>query len=56
MRYAHSAAYLTRLAREHGFVVQRQWEAPLPEDQDVPVLGLYVCLEPKPQDREDAVV
>jgi len=46
LRYAHAPAYLERLAAAHGFRVQREWEAPLRQDQSEPVPGLYVYLEP----------
>ncbi len=46
LRYAHSPAYVERLAGAHGFRVQRSWQAPLREDQRQPVMGLYVLLEP----------
>jgi predicted TPR repeat methyltransferase len=46
LRYAHSSAYVDRLAQAHGFRVQTSWQAPLREDQRKPVMGLYVLLEP----------
>ena len=46
LRYAHSIAYLTRLAKTHGLRVARQWEASLREDLGVPVPGLYMHLMP----------
>ncbi len=46
LRYAHSPAYVERLAQAHGFRVRRTWQAPLREDQKKPVMGLYVLLEP----------
>ncbi len=46
LRYAHSPAYVDRLAKAHGFRVQKTWQAPLREDQRRPVMGLYVLLEP----------
>jgi predicted TPR repeat methyltransferase len=46
LRYAHSAAYIERLAALSGFRVRQQWQAPLREDQRRPVMGLYVLLEP----------
>lgn len=48
LRYAHSRAYIERLARAHGFRVRQAWEAPLREDQQKPVPGLYLLLEPAP--------
>lgn len=46
LRYAHSPAYVERLARAHGFGVRKTWHAPLREDQRRPVMGLYALLEP----------
>ena len=46
LRYAHSIAYLARLAKAHGLRVVRQWEASLREDLGVPVPGLYMHLTP----------
>jgi predicted TPR repeat methyltransferase len=46
LRYAHSPAYVERLAKAHGFQVRQTWQAPLREDQRKPVAGLYVLLEP----------
>ncbi|MGE0350586.1 tetratricopeptide repeat protein [Hydrogenophaga sp.] len=45
LRYAHSPAYVERLAKAHGFRVQDTRQAPLREDQRRPVAGLYVWLE-----------
>jgi len=45
LRYAHSPAYVQRLAQAHGYRVQKTWQAPLREDQRKPVMGLYVLLE-----------
>jgi len=45
LRYAHSRPYVERLAQAHGFRVRQTWEAPLREDQQQPVMGLYVWLE-----------
>ncbi|MCU0763701.1 MAG: methyltransferase domain-containing protein [Hydrogenophaga sp.] len=44
LRYAHSAAYVQRLAQANGLQVVRQWEAPIREDQRRPVPGLYFHL------------
>jgi predicted TPR repeat methyltransferase len=44
LRYAHSSAYVERLAQANGLRVLRQWEAPLREDQRRPVMGLYFYL------------
>jgi predicted TPR repeat methyltransferase len=41
LRYAHSAAYLQRLAREHGFAVAALEEHALRHDERAPVRGLY---------------
>ena len=46
LRYAHSAAYVQRLAQVNGWVVEKQWEAPIREDQRRPVMGLYFHLAP----------
>lgn len=46
LRYAHSAAYVDRLCALNGFRVRQSWQAPLREDQQQPVTGLYVLLEP----------
>ncbi len=45
LRYAHSEAYLRRLAGLHGMAVRAVLRAPLREDQRRPVQGLYVYLE-----------
>ena len=46
LRYAHSPAYIDRLAALNGLRVRQSWQAPLREDQQKPVMGLYVLLEP----------
>lgn len=46
LRYAHSLDYIERLASASGLRVRESWEAPLREDQQRPVMGLYVLLEP----------
>jgi predicted TPR repeat methyltransferase len=46
LRYAHSPAYIDRLAALNGFRLRQSWQAPLREDQQKPVMGLYVLLEP----------
>lgn len=46
LRYAHSRAYLENLALAHGLRTRQAWQAPLREDQQKPVMGLYVLLEP----------
>lgn len=44
LRYAHSEAYIRRLAQTHGFKVRDLFTAPLRHDQLQPVQGLYVFL------------
>ncbi len=44
LRYAHSQAYLARLAAQHGFAVEAMERAPVREDQGEAVEGLYVVL------------
>ncbi|MEO8312523.1 MAG: methyltransferase domain-containing protein [Caldimonas sp.] len=44
LRYAHSKAYLARLAALHGFAVEAMEQAPVREDQGEAVEGLYVVL------------
>jgi predicted TPR repeat methyltransferase len=43
-RYAHSRAYIQKLAEGHGFEVAGFVEAPVREDQRQPVAGLYAYL------------
>jgi predicted TPR repeat methyltransferase len=45
LRYAHSEAYIRRLADEAGFTSVRLFEAPIRHEQAVPIMGLYVYLE-----------
>ena len=45
LRYAHSEAYIRRLADEAGFTSVRISEAPIRHDQTTPIMGLYVYLE-----------
>jgi predicted TPR repeat methyltransferase len=45
LRYAHSEAYVRRVAQEHGYRVRDLFSAPLREDQGRPVMGLYVYLD-----------
>ena len=45
LRYAHSEAYIRRLADEVGFTTVRITEAPIRHDQATPIMGLYVYLE-----------
>ncbi|MET0918965.1 MAG: tetratricopeptide repeat protein [Burkholderiales bacterium] len=45
LRYAHSEAYIRRLADEARFTGVRISEAPIRHDQTTPVMGLYVYLE-----------
>jgi predicted TPR repeat methyltransferase len=44
LRYAHSEAYVRRLAQTHGMQVRRTVRAPIREDQRRPIEGLYVYL------------
>lgn len=44
LRYAHSEAYVRNCAARHGFAVHRLHRAPLRQDQQRPVPGLYVEL------------
>jgi predicted TPR repeat methyltransferase len=45
LRYAHSEAYIRRLADECCFTGVRICEAPIRYDQTTPIMGLYVYLE-----------
>lgn len=45
LRYAHSQAYVRRLAAQHGLVLNTVTEAPLREDQRRPVMGHYIYLQ-----------
>jgi predicted TPR repeat methyltransferase len=45
LRYAHSEAYIRRLADESRFTVAHVSGAPLRYDHTAPVMGLYVYLE-----------
>ncbi len=45
LRYAHSQAYVRRLAQEHGFEWRAAFPAPLREEQQRPIEGLYVYLQ-----------
>lgn len=45
LRYAHSEAYLRRLAATHGFRVRDLQRAPLRKNQQEPLDALYVYLE-----------
>jgi len=44
LRYAHSEAYIRRLALEAGFTRVKISEAPIRHDQTAPIMGLYVYL------------
>jgi predicted TPR repeat methyltransferase len=44
LRYAHSAAYVRRLAQAHGLGVAALQERPLRRDERTPVRGLYAWL------------
>ncbi|MDO9435003.1 tetratricopeptide repeat protein [Hydrogenophaga sp.] len=46
LRYAHTPDYIEQLAQAQGFRVRKAWQAPLREDQQKPVMGWYVLLEP----------
>ncbi|HMN93388.1 MAG TPA: tetratricopeptide repeat protein [Hydrogenophaga sp.] len=46
LRYAHSSAYIERLAAVHGWQVARLEAAAIREDQQRPVMGWYVHLTP----------
>ncbi len=45
LRYAHSEAYIRRLADEARFTSVRISEAPIRHDQATPIMGLYIYLE-----------
>lgn len=45
LRYAHSEAYLRRLAQQNGFAVTAIERAPVREDQRQPIAGLFVWME-----------
>ena len=45
LRYAHSEAYIRRLADEARFTGVRIFEAPIRRDQTTPIMGLYVYLD-----------
>lgn len=45
LRYAHSEAYVRRLAHTHGWRVAALWRAPVRDDQRQPVPGIYVLLQ-----------
>jgi len=45
LRFAHSEAYVRRLADEAGFTGVRMVEAPIRHDQTAPIMGLYIYLE-----------
>ena len=47
LRYAHSEAYLRRLAQAHGFAVGVLERAPVREDQRQPIPGLFLWMEKK---------
>ena len=48
LRYAHSEAYLERLAAQHGFEVVAMKHAPVREEQRQVIEGLYVILRRGP--------
>lgn len=45
LRYAHSEAYIRRLAAETRFTSVRISRAPIRHDQTTPIMGLYIYLE-----------
>jgi len=45
LRYAHSEAYIRRLADAAGFTGVRISKAPIRRDQTTPIMGLYIYLE-----------
>lgn len=45
LRYAHSEAYLRRLAARHGLRVEALQRAPVREEQRQPIPGLFVWME-----------
>ena len=45
LRFAHSAAYVRRLADEARFTGVRMFEAPIRHDQTAPIMGLYIYLQ-----------
>ena len=44
LRYAHSEAYVRRLADEHGLQMKEVVQAPIRKDQQKAIQGLYVYL------------
>jgi predicted TPR repeat methyltransferase len=44
LRYAHSARYLRALASQAGLALERLHAAPVREEQQQPIAGLYACL------------
>jgi predicted TPR repeat methyltransferase len=49
LRYAHSEAYLERLAAAHGFALLGAHHGAVREDQRRPIAGLFVYLEATPR-------
>ena len=49
LRYAHSEAYLQRLAAAHGFIAARRTTGAVDEDQHQPIAGLFIYLEAAPR-------
>ena len=49
LRYAHSEAYLQRLAAEHGFTLLVARPGAVRQDQRRPIAGLFVYLEAAPR-------
>ena len=48
LRYAHSEAYLQRLAAAHGFTLLAAQHGAVREEQRRPIAGLFVYLEAAP--------
>lgn len=44
MRYAHSASYIAKVARDAGFDIRATAQHPVREDQGVPIPGLFAWL------------
>lgn len=44
LRYAHSAGYIHKLAKQSGFEISATSEAPIREDQGLPIPGLFAWL------------
>ncbi|MHB1123917.1 MAG: hypothetical protein ACYC0T_14500 [Ramlibacter sp.] len=44
LRYAHSAGYIRKLAKQSGFEISATSEGPIREDQGLPIPGLFAWL------------